>query len=103
MNGRHDLDALLMKRVTPSAPHDLADRIIHRAVRMPQTIAPLTIRDIISECLSYLVIPQPALAFGLCLMLGLFSGWMTTAQNTDTGTGDTTQVLDMVVIEEEWL
>ena len=100
MNEPHDLDPLLMQRAVPRAPHDLADRIVYRAVRTPQ-VTRLTLRGIVSECMSFLVIPRPALAFGLCLMIGLFSGWAST-QDADAG-DTTTQVLDMVVIEEDWL
>lgn len=99
MNELHDLDQVLMKRAAPRAPHDLAERIIHRAVRTPQTARP-RLGGILSECLSFLVVPRPALAFGLCLMIGMFSGWATT-RNADAD--DTTQTLDMVVIEEDWL
>ncbi len=99
MNASHDLDQLLMKRTSPRAPHDLAERIVHRAVRTPQATRP-TFGGIMNECLSFFVIPRPALAFGLCLMIGMFSGWATT-QHADAD--DDTQTLDMVVIEEDWL
>ena len=99
MNELHDLDQLLMKRASPRTPHDLAERIIHRAVRTPQTPLP-TFGSVLNECLSFFALPRPALAFGLCLMVGMFSGWATT-QNADAD--DDTQTLDMVVIEEDWL
>lgn len=99
MNELHDLETLLMRRAVPKAPDDLADRIVYRAVRTPQAAAP-TWRGIVNECLSFLVIPRPALAFGFCLMIGLFSGW---AATQDADADDTTQAINMVVIEEEWL
>lgn len=99
MNELHDLDQVLMKRAVPRAPHDLAERIIHCAVRTPQVARP-TLGDLLNECLSFFVVPRPALAFGLCLMIGMFSGWATT-RNADAA--DDTQTLDIVVIEEDWL
>lgn len=100
MNELHDLETALMRRVVPKAPDDLANRIIYRAVRTPQTVAAMTWRGVVNECLSFLVIPRPAVAFGFCLMIGLFSGWAAT-QNADAD--DTTQAINMVVIEEDWL
>ena len=100
MNEPHDLDHILMRRAAPRAPHDLADRILYRAVRTPQAAAPLTVRGLVGECLSLLVIPRPALAFSLCLMIGLFGGWAAT-QGVDAD--DTTQILDIAVIGEDWL
>ena len=41
------------------------------------------------------------LSSGLCLMIGMFSGWAST-QNADAE-DDAAQAIDMVVIEEEWL
>ncbi len=101
MNEPHDIDALLARRAAPRAPHDLADRIVYRAVRTPQAAASPAWRAVLGECLSFLVIPRPALAFGFCLMIGLFSGWATT-QDTDAG-DSTAEVLNMFVIEEGWL
>lgn len=106
MNEPHDfkeLDHLLMNEAAPRAPHDLAERIVYRAARTPQTARPAR-TGILGEFSSFLAVPRPALAFGLCLMLGMFSGWSVT-QHVEAGdaTGDAAQAIDMVVIEEEWL
>lgn len=98
-----DIDALLMQRADPRAPHDLPERIIYRAARTPQA-ARLTLRGLAGEFVSFIAVPRPALAFGLCLMIGMFSGWATTQHvEADNTINDTTQAIDMVVIEEEWL
>ena len=98
MNEPHDLNNILLRRAAPRAPYDLADRILYRAVRTPQSATPFTLRSLARECLSLLVIPRPALAFSLCLMIGLFGGWAAT-QSAD----DAMQVLDMAVVGEDWL
>lgn len=102
MNEQHDIDHLLVARTSPRTPHDLADRILYRASRTPQ-LTRLTWKNMVTECLSLLMIPRPALAFGLCLTIGVFSGWIgTQSANAETVT-DNTQAVDMVVIEENWL
>lgn len=102
MNEPHDIEHILMQRATPRAPHDLADRILYRASRTPQ-MTRLTWKGMMGECLSLLMIPRPALAFGLCLTIGVFGGWVgTQSANAETVT-DNTQAVDMVVIEENWL
>ncbi len=98
-----DIDALLMQRAAPRAPHDLSDRILYRAVRTPQTTR-ISVRGLMGEFFSFITVPRPALAFGLCLMIGMFSGWATTQHvEADDTVNDTTQAINMVVIEEEWL
>lgn len=108
MNRSHDddtsdIDALLLNRAAPRAPHDLAERIIYRAARTPQARR-MSVRGLTGEFFSFITVPRPALAFGLCLMLGMFSGWAAT-QNVDADdtTSDTIQAINMVIIEEEWL
>lgn len=98
-----DIDALLMQRAVPRAPHDLSERIIYRAVRTPQATR-ISVRGIVGEFFSFITVPRPALAFGLCLMIGMFSGWAATQHvEADDSINDTTQAINMVVIEEEWL
>ena len=99
MNVPHDLEQALALRAAPRAPHDLAERIIYRAVRTPQAERP-TWRGVLAECLALFLVPRPMLAFGLCLMIGVFSGWAVT-QSADAD--DDTQMLDMTVIEEDWI
>lgn len=101
MNEQHDIDHLLKQRGLPHAPHDLADRILYRAVRTPQ-MTKLTWQGMANECLALLLVPRPALAFGLCLMIGVGSGWLSTQSANAETMPDNTQALNMVVIEESW-
>lgn len=98
-----DIDSLLMKRAAPRAPHDLPERILYRAARTPQTVR-MTMRGIFDELLSFIAVPRPVLTFGLCLMIGMFSGW-SVSRDAEAGDGvdDTAQAVNMLVIEEEWL
>lgn len=89
-------------------PHDLSDRIIQRAVRMPQKQRG-SFGSVLGEFLSFIAVPRPAMAFGVCLMIGLFSGWAAShgveADDTayEAAAYDAAQSLNPVVIEEEWL
>ncbi len=98
-----DIDSLLRQRAVPRAPHDLSERIIYRAVRTPQ-MGRISASSLVGEFFSFITVPRPALAFGLCLMIGMFSGWASTQHvEADDTINDATQAINMVVIEEEWL
>lgn len=101
MNEPHNIDYMLMQRAAPKTPHDLADRILYRASRTPQ-VKRSGFSSFVGECLSLLMIPRPALAFSLCLTIGVFSGWVST-QSVQVDDSASTQVLDLVVIEEDWI
>ena len=98
-----DIETLLSQQTVPQAPHDLSARILYRAARTPQATR-VTLRSLVGEFFSFIAVPRPALAFGLCLMVGMFSGWAATQHvEADDTINDTTQAINMVVIEEEWL
>lgn len=117
-----DIDALLLQAASPrtaqTGGHDLAERIIHRAARTPQTRTPQTqakpgaLGNFFGEMLALITVPRPALALGLCLMIGMFSGWAAShnVEANDTAYGYNNDegtlyqnTLNPVVIEEEWL
>ncbi|HEY0900994.1 MAG TPA: hypothetical protein VGD95_02610 [Micavibrio sp.] len=102
-----DIKACLQQAGHPQPPHDLAARITQRAAFTPQKHRQnfsSVINDWTRELMSWITVPRPALSFGLCLMIGLFSGWAASrGLEAEDTIYDVARPLDMVVIEEEWL
>ncbi len=66
-----DLDRVLCKRCTPQTPHGLAQRIIAQAAAR-SVRAPMGVMD---EIAFMFMVPRPAFALGLSVLLGLFIGF----------------------------
>ncbi len=65
------LEYLLSQRYVPSAPGGLAERIIAAAGSRDVAGVP---RPWWSELADFFILPQPAIAFAACLVVGLFFG-----------------------------
>ncbi|MFN3828180.1 MAG: hypothetical protein ACK4NR_11225 [Micavibrio sp.] len=102
MNNHNDFDALWRIWNAPEPPHDLAGRIVQRAMhtaQKPSIYNTLTWGDL----LSLLLVPRPVLAMGFCLVIGVCGGWVVTpVSNTDTSV-DSDSTLNLIMVEEDWL
>lgn len=103
-NRDDNIDQLLTMRHTPQAPGDLADRIVYRAVRTPQQSSRLLGFGFFHELAGLFVIPRPAFALAVCLVIGVGGGWMTTSlPDTATQAATESASFDMIVMEEDWI
>lgn len=74
---RDDIDVLLSKRKVPDMPGGLDERVILAARNMPQNSAAKKLQGFerwLSAFLEGFALPQPALALGLVLVIGLGAG-----------------------------
>ena len=86
-----NLEALLQSRNTPIAPENLSQRIINAAQHIPQQKALLTnIKQWLNSFEDILIIPRPAMALPVCLILGIGIGifidstfWLPDVKDTD--------------------
>lgn len=104
-NKDKDIDQWLLMRHTPKTPDDLADRIVHRAVRTSQRTSRRTFASgWFQEMAELFIVPRPAFALAVCLVIGVGGGWMTTAlpDTTMQATTETTS-FDVIVMEEDWI
>lgn len=103
-NKDKDIDQWLLMRHAPQTPDDLADRIIHRAVRTPQRTSRAFASGLFQEMAGLFIVPRPAFAMAVCLVIGVGGGWMTTAlPDTTTQTSAETASFDVIVMEEDWI
>ncbi len=70
----HDeIDNILSRRALPEAPHDLAERIIARALRMPRK-EKWSVTDLWTGFADLFVLPKPAFALSVVLLAGFILG-----------------------------
>ena len=72
-----DVDKVLYRRAVPEAPYGLAERIIAASLRLEtarQENGRITLSDLWQAFRDMFVIPQPAYALALALMVGLTMG-----------------------------
>lgn len=92
----NDLERLLNKRAMPKAPGNLAHRIVEAAAERKARKG----MNLWEEVMAMFVIPRPAYAFGLTILLGLFVGFGVGGDIT-TYTGDWDSFL--IIDEGGWL
>ncbi len=68
-----DVNKILERRAVPEAPFGLAERIIAASLRL-ETPRKITLADLWQAFTDMFVIPQPAYALALLLMIGLTAG-----------------------------
>lgn len=101
--GQLDIDDLLARRAGVMMKPDLTERIIHAAMRTPQsTSGHGGFSVVVTELLSCFILPRPALSLAVCLLIGVTGGWLTNISPSPSYESD--DVFDLVVINEEgWL
>lgn len=103
-NRDNHIDQWLSMRHAPQAPDDLADRIIHRAVRTPQQSPRAFGSGWLQELAGLFIVPRPAFALAVCLVIGVGGGWMTTSlPDTATQASVENTSFDVIVMEEDWI
>jgi hypothetical protein len=72
-----DVDKILYRRAVPEAPYGLSERIIAASLRLEtvrQQNGKITLHDLWDAFRDMFVIPQPAYALALAMMIGLTIG-----------------------------
>ena len=82
-----DVDKVLMRRAVPEAPFGMADRIIAASLKL-ETRRKITLNDLLQGFADMFVIPQPAYALAVMLLLGVTIGATGQAQAFFIDTSD---------------
>ena len=99
-----DIDHILMTRRAVDVPEGLAQRIINMAT--PRTQKSDSWADIWSDMQAMFVIPRPAYALAMAVLIGLFVGLEDSALNDNTPSTDFTSFLSVASAdfdEGNWL